>query len=134
MDGDIVVLAERPALDRYREHDIDFVIGSVLVSRRRQHTPCWSRRCTTGKACSVVAPAHDEHLYSLKFFCPRCSLSFAELDPRLFSFNSRHGACPACTGMAVTYDFDPELLLPNLQLSLRQGALAVWRAVQGAAS
>ena len=51
VDGDIVVLAERPALDRYREHDIDFVIGSVLVSRRRQrYTPCWSRRCTMGKA------------------------------------------------------------------------------------
>ena len=62
VDGDVVALAERPALDRYREHDIDFVIGSVLVSRRAsgRYRPCWSRPCTIGQgACSVVAPAHD---------------------------------------------------------------------------
>jgi excinuclease ABC subunit A len=129
VDGEIVDLTERPELDRYREHDIDFVIGSVAVSRRRQKAvqSLLEQALQHGQgACSVVAPAHDEHLYSLKFFCPRCSLSFAELDPRLFSFNSRHGACPTCNGMGVTYDFDTELLIPDRQSSLRQGALAVY--------
>jgi excinuclease ABC subunit A len=129
VDGDIVAVAERPALDRYREHDIDLVIGSVLVSRRRQKAvqTLLEQALHHGQgACSVIASTPDEHLYSLKFFCPRCSLSFAELDPRLFSFNSRHGACPTCNGMGVRYDFDPVLLLPDAQLSLRQGALAVY--------
>ncbi|HEY7494960.1 MAG TPA: excinuclease ABC subunit UvrA [Candidatus Tectomicrobia bacterium] len=129
VDGDLVTLAERPGLDRYREHDIDFVIGTTLVSRRRQRAvqTLLERALYLGQgACSVLAPEHAEHLYSLKFFCPRCSLSFAELDPRLFSFNSRHGACPTCTGMGVAYDFDLDLLVPDAQLSLRQGTLAVY--------
>jgi excinuclease ABC subunit A len=130
VDGDLVALAERPGLDRYREHDIDFVIGTAQVTRRRQRTvqTLLERALHLGQgACSVLAPEHAEHLYSLKFFCPRCSLSFAELDPRLFSFNSRHGACPTCTGMGVAYDFDLDLLVPDAQLSLRQGTLAVYK-------
>jgi len=54
-------------------------------------------------------------------------LSFAELDPRLFSFNSRHGACPTCNGMGTTNDFDVDLLMPDARLSLRQGALALYQ-------
>jgi excinuclease ABC subunit A len=130
VDGDLVALTEHPALDRYREHDIDFVIGTAQVTRRRQRAvrTLLERALHLGQdACSVLAPEHAEHLYSLKFFCPRCSLSFAELDPRLFSFNSRHGACPTCTGMGVAYDFDLDLLVPDAQLSLRQGALAVYK-------
>ena len=74
----------------------------------------------------MLAPERDEHLYSLKFFCPRCNLSFADLDPRLFSFNSRHGACPTCNGMGQTYDFDRDLMIPDWRLSPNQGALDVY--------
>jgi excinuclease ABC subunit A len=129
VDGDMIALAELPVLDRYREHDIDFVIGSgVIASRRRRAVQALLERALhLGQgACSVLAPGQEEHLYSLKFFCPRCSLSFADLDPRLFSFNSRHGTCPTCNGMGITYDFDLDFLVPEPQLSLRQGALAVY--------
>jgi excinuclease ABC subunit A len=129
VDGEIIALAERPALDRYREHDLDFVIGTAQVQRRRQKAvqQLLERALHLGQgACSLLAPEFDEHLYSLRFFCPRCHLSFADLDPRLFSFNSRHGACPACNGMGVAFDVDRDLLVPDLQLSLRQGALAVY--------
>jgi excinuclease ABC subunit A len=129
VDGDIVALVERPALDRYREHDLDFVVGSVNVNRHRRGAVVerLNRSLSLGQGvCSVLAPAHDEHLYSLKFFCPTCNLSFADLDPRLFSFNSRHGACPACNGMGRTFDFDHDLLLPNPRLSLHDGALEVY--------
>src|SRR5439155_18711723 len=79
-------------------------------------------------ACAVLAPGHAEHLYSLKFFCPRCNLSFADLDPRLFSFNSRHGACPACNGMGTTHDFDVDLLMPEPRLYLRHGGSTLYNA------
>jgi excinuclease ABC subunit A len=129
VDGELVALRERPKLDRFREHDLDLVIGATAVTRRRQRAVqmLLEQALHHGEgACSVLAPGFDEHLYSLKFFCPRCSLSFAALDPRLFSFNSRHGACPTCTGMGVTYDFDADLLVADPQLSLRQGALAIY--------
>ena len=130
VDGTIVALAARPTLDRYREHDIDFVVGTtqnVPGASLRDVQTLVERAVHLGQgACAVLAPGHAEHLYSLKFFCPRCNLSFAELDPRLFSFNSRHGACPTCNGMGTSNDFDADLLMPMLQLSLRQGALALY--------
>ncbi len=129
IDGDIVALDKRPSLDRYREHDIDFVVGAIKVNRRRRKGvyQLLDRALLLGQgACSVLAPEHDEHLYSLKFFCPQCNLSFADLDPRLFSFNSRHGACPTCNGMGRTYDFDCDLMIPDWRLSPNQGALTVY--------
>jgi excinuclease ABC subunit A len=130
IDGAMVALNERPSLDRYREHDIDFVVGTVKINRRRRHQGVYhllDRALLLGQgACSVLAPEHDEHLYSLKFFCPRCNLSFADLDPRLFSFNSRHGACPTCNGMGRTYDFDRDLMIPDWRLSPNQGGLDVY--------
>jgi excinuclease ABC subunit A len=129
LDGAVVALAARPTLDRYREHDIDFVVGTTRLTRQRRRAvqALVERAVQLGAgACAVLAPGHAEHLYSLKFFCPRCNLSFAELDPRLFSFNSRHGACPACNGMGTRNDFDVDLLMPDIRLSLRQGALALY--------
>ena len=129
LDGTVVALAARPTLDRYREHDIDFVVGTTRLTRRhlRDVQALVERAVHLGQgACAVLAPGHAEHLYSLKFFCPRCNLSFAELDPRLFSFNSRHGACPTCNGMGTSNDFDVDLLMPDPRLSLRQGALALY--------
>ena len=129
LDGTVVALAARPSLDRYREHDIDFVVGTTKITRRslRDVQALVERAVHLGQgACAVLAPGHAEHLYSLKFFCPRCNLSFADLDPRLFSFNSRHGACPTCNGMGTSNDFDTDLLIPDARLSLRQGALALY--------
>ena len=77
-------------------------------------------------ACIALSPGHAEHLYSLKFFCPACNVGFDDLDPRLFSFNSRQGACPACHGAGVRDDFDPALLVPDGRLSLQDGALALY--------
>ena len=129
LDGSLVALEPPPVLDRYREHDIDFVVGTLHLTRQRRRAvqSLIERAVHLGQgACVVLAPDHAEHLYSLKFFCPRCKLSFAELDPRLFSFNSRHGACPICNGMGASSDFDIALLMPDARLSLEQGALALY--------
>ena len=128
VDGEVLSLEPQPQLDRYREHDIDVVVGAVRAGARQQRAAqdILERALQMGQgACIVLAPGHAEHLYSLKFFCPGCNIGFDDLDPRLFSFNSRQGACPECHGAGVLDDFDPALLVPDGSLSLRQGALAL---------
>ena len=128
VDGEIVSLEPQPQLDRYREHDIDVVVGSERVGARRQRAvdDLLERALRMGQgACIALAPGHPEHLYSLKFFCPACNIGFDDLDPRLFSFNSRQGACPECRGAGARDEFDPALLVPDGSVSLRQGALVL---------
>jgi excinuclease ABC subunit A len=68
----------------------------------------------------------QELTFSEKFACPSCGISFGEIEPRNFSFNSPHGACPTCTGLGTTMEFDPELVIPNRILTLAQGAIMPW--------
>ena len=126
VDGEILPLEPQPQLNRYQEHDIDVVVGTLRVGARQQRSVQdlleLALRLGQG-ACIALAPGHAEHLYSLRFFCPTCNIGFDDLDPRLFSFNSRQGACPNCRGAGVRDDFDPALLVPDGCSSLRQGAL-----------
>src|SRR4029077_16355854 len=69
----------------------------------------------------------EERLYSEHLACANCGLSFGELAPRNFSFNSPHGACPDCTGLGSRLEIDPDLVLPNKDLSIREGAVLPWR-------
>ena len=129
VDGERMALEPLPQLDRYREHDIDVVVGTAKVGTRQRRAvqDLLERALRLGQgACIALSPGYAEHLYSLKFFCPACNVGFDDLDPRLFSFNSRQGACPACHGAGVRDDFDPALLVPDGRLSLRQGALALY--------
>src|SRR5699024_6262212 len=68
----------------------------------------------------------DEITFSEQFSCPVCGFSFAELEPRNFSFNSPHGACDTCMGLGTTMEFEPDLVIPNRALSIAQGAIAPW--------
>ncbi|MBC7336831.1 MAG: excinuclease ABC subunit UvrA, partial [Clostridia bacterium] len=70
----------------------------------------------------------EELIFSEKFACPDCGTGFAEISPRLFSFNSPYGACPTCTGLGITREVDPDLVIPDKNRSLRQGAIAPWTA------
>ena len=75
---------------------------------------------------------HDR-LFSTQYACPNCKISYEELEPRTFSFNSPYGACPACEGLGVRVAFDPELVLPDAGLSLAAGAIAPWKGETPAA-
>jgi excinuclease ABC subunit A len=68
----------------------------------------------------------EELVFSEQFACARCGISLPEIEPRTFSFNSPHGACPACTGLGYKLEVDPELVIPNKSLSLSEGAVAAW--------
>jgi len=121
IDGRRLVLERVPLLDRYREHDIDLVIAT-LPPELSGLDEAVERALRLGRGALIALADGSERLYSERLFCPACGLGFEALDPRLFSFNSRQGACPACVGAGVTVDLDPEAILDPAR-SLEAGAL-----------
>jgi len=133
VNGEIRGVDEDIDLKRYNKHDIDVVVDRLVVKDGIQ------RRLTDSvEACLKLAdgliriwyekPGEDpvETLESEQFGCPECGLSFEELEPRLFSFNSPHGACAKCTGLGEVMQVDPELVIPDAALSIDDGAVRPW--------
>ncbi len=134
VDGEIRYLEEPIALDRYRTHTIEVVVDRLALKGEGEREEDRSRiadsletalRMAGGIACVATADGR-EMLFSEKLACVECGISMPELEPRNFSFNSPHGACPACTGLGITLEPDPELVIVDPGLSIRQGALAPW--------
>ncbi len=121
VDGAITPLQPLPALARYREHDIDLVIGEVEIARSAR-SPLASQLETAlrlGSGAVIVAGEAEERIFSERLYCTACNKGYEALDPRLFSFNSRQGACPECTGSGFTAVIDPGLLVADPALPLR---------------
>ncbi len=112
-------------LRRYVEHDIEVVVAELKVPRAltSENRAALRRALTLGRGALVVLSGRDSRYYNLKRACPRCETSYEELDPRMFSFNSRYGACPACRGIGFAEAFDPDLVVPDPSRSLREGAV-----------
>ena len=140
VDGTVVRLDEAlsgqlPALKKYEKHDIEVIVDrlSVKDSARRRLTN--SVETALGLSGGVVVldfvdlPENDQHrerMYSEHLACLYDDLSFDELEPRSFSFNSPWGACPECTGLGTRLEVDPELIVPDESKSLAEGAIAPW--------
>ena len=99
--------------------------GSPTRSRPRCGSPRASPRC---RSCRRRGDESDAEIltFSQHLACPKCGTSFDELAPRNFSFNSPYGACETCDGLGTTFEVDPELVVPNPDLSLNEGAIAPW--------
>jgi excinuclease ABC subunit A len=116
IDGKRVALAGVGLLDRYREHDIDVVVATLPADLDGLE-PAVERTLRLGRGAAIALAGGVERLYSERLFCPACGIGFEALDPRLFSFNSRQGACPSCRGGGVEVDVDPDAVLdPNRSL------------------
>ena len=147
IDGRVVEAAELPQLKKTEKHDIDVVVDRLKVKHEadeqgRPGAPAGLRqrlaesfeaalRLADGRAIALEmdAPAGQpprEHLYSSKFACPACNYSLAELEPRLFSFNSPVGACPSCDGLGQVTAFDPQRVVAFPSLSIASGAIKGW--------
>ncbi|KAB0671209.1 excinuclease ABC subunit UvrA [Oryzomonas sagensis] len=145
IDGTLRELADEIELDKKKKHDIDIVIDRIVVKEGVQRRLADSLETALHHAEGVVKvetvlPATDEpdeeggrrppkpvtHIFSEKLACVECGISYQEVTPRLFSFNNPHGACPDCTGLGTRMYFDAELVIPNQELSLREGAIAPW--------
>lgn len=134
VDGQLIELAEAPELEKNKKHSIEVVIDRIVVkdSVTRRLTDSVELALRMGEGVLVAwvhgrdgAPDREE-LFSERLACDACGVSLPELNPQMFSFNSPQGACPACDGLGTRVFFDPELVVPNPALSLREGALAPW--------
>ncbi len=156
LDGTLRELADEIEMDKKKKHDIDIVVDRIVVKEGVERRLADSLETALHHAegvvkVEVVAPPDDSVgaalappidgarktrarqaaplqtlLFSEKLACVECGLSYQEITPRLFSFNNPHGACPDCTGLGTRMYFDAELVIPNQELSLREGAIAPW--------
>ncbi len=132
VDGTVIELAERDDVNlaRYEQHSIDVVLDRLTVrsSNRQRLTESVEAalKLTKGTVVFHFLDTDEEVKFSEKMACTECGLSFSELAPRDFSFNSPYGACPTCTGLGTRFEVDPELVVPDPALSLSEGALAPW--------
>ena len=134
VDGTVMDLAEVRPLDRKRQHHIDVVVDRLVVRPDvgTRLAEALETACGQAEGLALVAAEADadrpaqEFLFSQHLACPDCGTSVEELAPRLFSFNNPHGACPECTGLGARLEVDPDLVLPNRNRSLAEGAIAPW--------
>lgn len=130
VDDRIHDLAEDFLLDKNRKHSIEAVIDRLAVDAETDPTRVADSVETALKLGAGVVLVSvidgDEFLFSEHFACVNCGVSLGEIAPRTFSFNSPHGACPDCTGLGARLEIDPELVIPNRNLSLAEGAIQPW--------
>ncbi len=128
LNGKIVDLADDIELDKNKKHDIDVIIDRITIRDGIERRLFEAVELALNKAGGIikVEAEKDTMVFSEKFACPDCGISYPEIAPRMFSFNNPYGACPACLGLGVKEYFDPALIIPNHDLSLRDGAVVPW--------
>ncbi len=129
VDGEMFELSQEIALDKNKKHKIDIVIDRLAIkpeiSRRLADSIELALKYSEGIVIIDVLGG-KELLFSERLACIDCGVSYPDVEPPLFSFNSPHGACPECDGLGTLMRLDPELVVPNPNLSLREGALRPW--------
>ncbi len=136
VDGAFYAIDEAPALDKKFKHDIDVVVDRLVVRDGLETRLADSFETALGLSDGIAVAEFadlDEGeteprriLFSAKFACPVSGFTIAEIEPRLFSFNSPHGACPQCDGLGAKLSFDPDLIVPDPEKSLADGAIEPW--------
>jgi excinuclease ABC subunit A len=130
VDGEQHSLDEPPVLDKKFKHTIEVVVDRLVMKEdmRTRLTQSVETAVQLAEGLVVVdqVDSSEQTTYSQNFACPEHGVSLAELQPRVFSFNSPHGACPRCTGLGAQQEIDPDLLVPDPSLSIDDGALVPW--------
>ena len=132
VDGELRRLDEEIALDKKFKHDIAVVVDRLVMKDELRKRLADSIETAVALADGLVeielVDSGEIQTYSERFACPVHGPSLVELEPRIFSFNSPHGACPRCTGLGSQMEIDPELVVPDPTLSIGEGAIAPWAA------
>jgi len=136
VDGEIYDITDVPELKRYKQHSIEIVVDRlVMFEKSRGKKDIRSRLADSvetalseGDGTVIIENLTEkrDYIFSTKLSCPFCGISYEELTPRTFSFNSPYGACPACHGLGTELGIDPELVIKNKSLSILEGAVAPW--------
>ena len=145
INGEIHEVKSVPEIKKTRKHTIEAVVDRIVIkpdlrTRLSESIEAALRmadglvvvsqetsRESSSKTRKSDGPSWKDVVYSERFSCAECNLSLPEMEPRLFSFNSPHGACPDCDGLGTVMAFDPELLLPDTKVPLERGAVAAWQ-------
>mgnify|MGYP004576041943 CR=1 FL=1 len=127
VDGEIYDIADVPKLDKKLKHTIDVIVDRIVVRAGAESRLAGSLETAFAFGVGLAKVEHngEEQLFSENYACPDCGVSIEELTPRMFSFNNPYGACPTCSGLGALMKIDPALIVPNEELSLRQGAINV---------
>ena len=130
VDGELHQLEEPPALDKKFKHTIEVVVDRLVMKEdlrlRLTQSVETAISLAEGLVTVDVVDTGESRTYSERFACPEHGVSLPELQPRIFSFNSPHGACPRCTGLGSQQEIDPDLLVPEPGVSIADGALVPW--------
>jgi excinuclease ABC subunit A len=149
VDGELMDLDDAPTLDKYKRHSIEVVVDRLVVRHRdpdgvpygpdhpdpdaARFADSVETALRLGEGVMLVAPADEgafeEQRYSEKYSCAYDGTTIDELEPRSFSFNSPHGACPECTGLGIRLEFAVDRIIPDRTRSIPDGAMAPWRTV-----
>jgi excinuclease ABC subunit A len=140
VDGQVYNLEEEITLDRYKIHTIEAVVDRLILPHNENSDQIQEFRSRLTDSVETALKFGDGYLtiqdvtnpqqprdihFSEHLACPDCGISIPEIEPRTFSFNTPHGACPECQGLGGKLEIDPELLIPNPDLSLSKGAIAI---------
>jgi excinuclease ABC subunit A len=127
VNGEIKRTDEKIKLERYKKHDIEAVIDKVDTEDKTRLIEAVESAIKKGEGLVFILDSKDKvHTYSSLLSCPVCGMSFEELQPRMFSFNSPFGACDDCKGLGVKIEFDPDLVIPDKSKSIMEGAIALY--------
>lgn len=130
VDGETYDVDEVPELEKNKAHDINIVVDRIIVkdgiNNRLSDSLEASLRLSGGYAVADFMGERDPMLFSEHYACPICGFTVGELEPRLFSFNSPIGACPDCDGLGMKLEVDEDLVVPDKDKTLNEGALAPW--------
>jgi excinuclease ABC subunit A len=133
VDGKIFELSKPIKLSRYKKHTIELLIDEPYVSNEEKERITDSVELASSHSKGLMlleetsnAKSKKTILYSEKNTCPHCAIGFQEMEPRLFSFNSPYGACPDCSGLGVKMEIEEDLVVPDPNLSISEGAILPW--------
>ena len=130
VDGAMYEVTDDIPMDRYKQHTIEVVIDRIVMKEGIDRRLADSVETALKMGKGMVTVSHEDKkgksvdtLYSEHYSCANCGFSMPELEPRMFSFNSPYGACPECTGLGTKTEFEPDLIIPDDSLPLRDGAI-----------
>ncbi|HSQ34183.1 MAG TPA: excinuclease ABC subunit UvrA [Peptostreptococcaceae bacterium] len=137
VDGESFEVTDEIDLNKNQKHNIEVVVDRIIIKEgiegRLADSIETAIKLSDGLVIGQLIDG-EETLYSTKFACPEHGIGIEELSPRMFSFNNPFGACPTCNGLGDSKEVDSSLVIPNTELSIKQGAIAPWSSVGGSGS
>ncbi|WP_041223760.1 excinuclease ABC subunit UvrA [Deferribacter desulfuricans] len=131
VDGELVRFEDEIELNKNVKHEIEVVVDRLIIKDgiKRRLTDSIEAALKLSEGLIIVKTDEEKKLYSENFACAECNVSFAEIEPRIFSFNNPYGACPECDGIGIKMIFDVDLIVPDKNLSVRENAIKPWEGL-----